>query len=556
MRLAAVLLLCMFLAEAAGAGTRAIYRDRNGPPLIIEFEGENRVRAQLSSDAYLLIEGDETIVVEERLTGPIAFRLRDIVAPRRADREHASTAPSSFQLSERGTVEIHGRVGRAFFGPPQTGREETPLLVVSGDPALAELGRVMRRVFADSHAYRSARYEWPEAADQDNAALSDKLSLGAPIAYYSTTLRSIEQVALPDERFESPVETETPRALEQRLAAESSEEGGTSRRDTIARAVYADGRLWLLNEGGQLSTLVENAPTRQPQALAARALDICVQDGSPLIVTGVGNGGERWEVLRWADEQWMPLRSVTRESDVFEGIACGEHGPLILTSARMVDLASDRDHSVRLSERLAPALVAANLHATADTLFLGIAAGEWGGGLRAIDRRTGQITVIERNATGDLCDGPLNTECDPVHGVVTMPWRRECVVAAVGLIHMLAHGRLVSVCPDGVEQILAVSDPESIDPEDPSVASDAGVGRYGSVAFFGLAARGQELIAAGHNGIHRLSAIGTTSYQPWPRFVEVDGILLSFALPDVVLVMTDINRRASVSGISPLLVVR
>jgi hypothetical protein len=43
---------------------------------------------------------------------------------------------------------------------------------------------------------------------------------------------------------------------------------------------------------------------------------------------------------------------------------------------------------------------------------------------------------------------------------------------------------------------------------------------------------------------------------PWPRFTEVDGILVSFALPDVVLVMTAINGRASLSGITPLMAVR
>jgi hypothetical protein len=68
--------------------------------------------------------------------------------------------------------------------------------------------------------------------------------------------------------------------------------------------------------------------------------------------------------------------------------------------------------------------------------------------------RTGAVKVSERNATGKLCGGPLNTDCDPVHAIVTEPWKPSCVVAAIGLIHIEPHGRLVEVCGDRVRRLL------------------------------------------------------------------------------------------------------
>jgi hypothetical protein len=94
------------------------------------------------------------------------------------------------------------------------------------------------------------------------------------------------------------------------------------------------------------------------------------------------------------------------------------------------------------------------------------------------------------------------------------------------------------------------------DPSNPREAAAAAKGSYGSVAFFGLAATDTALIAAGHNGLYRIDSTGAGTRRPWPRFTEVDGILVSFVLPDVVLVLTELNRRASVSGSAPLMAVR
>jgi len=35
------------------------------------------------------------------------------------------------------------------------------------------------------------------------------------------------------------------------------------------------------------------------------------------------------------------------------------------------------------------------------------------------------VSAIERNTSGELCGGPLNTECDPVNGIAAEPQKPE-----------------------------------------------------------------------------------------------------------------------------------
>jgi hypothetical protein len=182
--------------------------------------------------------------------------------------------------------------------------------------------------------------------------------------------------------------------------------------------------------------------------------------------------------------------------------------------------------------------------------FVGFNAGEWGGGLRRIDRRTGTVSTIERierDDPDDLCAGPLNTACDPVNGIVTSPWNSQCVVAAIGLVHFMAHGRIVEVCGTTVRTLYV----KSLD-ESPTKTGHGG----SSVAFFGLSRNGDALWAAGIDGVYDIKAKGIAVTRPMPEFKDVGGVYVNFDSPQMILVLTQINRRASISGSVPLMVLR
>jgi hypothetical protein len=188
-------------------------------------------------------------------------------------------------------------------------------------------------------------------------------------------------------------------------------------------------------------------------------------------------------------------------------------------------------------------------------------AGEWGGGLRRIDRRTGRVETIERNATGSLCGGPLNTGCDPVNGLAVVPWKPTCIAAAIGLVHFFPSGRIVEVCGRDVELLYEKglkSEPWNGNASQPKDASKpAADGEWiESVPFFGLASTTTTLVGAGGDGIYRIEAGGKVRTTPFPEWKNFDGIYASFEIPDFVIVLTQLNRRASVSGSAPLIVPR
>jgi hypothetical protein len=187
---------------------------------------------------------------------------------------------------------------------------------------------------------------------------------------------------------------------------------------------------------------------------------------------------------------------------------------------------------------------------TNDALFVGANAGEWGGGLRRIDRNNGQIVSVDRRSSTEICSGPLNTNCDPVNGIAAEPWKTNCVAVAIGLVHFMTSGRIVEVCGDDVQSLYEkpyVSEDEG--PQDGSETHD-------TVPFFGMVGSGGVLWTAGLDGIYRIDVTGVTRVSPLPKFKHADGIAVSFDVPHLVVVLSHISGKASVSGAEPMLVSR
>jgi hypothetical protein len=554
LRLVLILTLTLISAPAA-AGIRATYGAPRSAPKVIEIADNGDINADIAEGWHLIVLAGRAYIIQDRLTGPLVMRADDLAALLPSANPQGGSPASGSGLVQRGTAEVNGWTGQAYFFTHASGTDaETPAAVISSDPALNALGSAMRRVFAAQDLVGEIEWGWPPALARGDDALYALLDHGAPLRFGNDTLRTFEQVPIDAARFALPAEPESAEALRRRHAAEAQEDRDpNSRNRMISRAVFADERLWLLTDQGQLSSLAEGERTRRIHDLGAKVIDVCVRANMPIALTGERGDGESWTIWRWQAGSWRTARTIARRFDALVALSCGADEEMVLTSQRLIDL-TGRSRAVTLSEPLYPAQVRTVVHVTPEAAWVGINRGEWGGGLRRIDRRSGAVTIVERNGTGDLCDGPLNTACDPVNGIATIPWRPQCVAAAIGLIHMEAHGRIASICPDGVNQLFVAAD--AVDPSNAAEAEQAAKGGYGAVAFFGLAATQDALIAAGHNGLYRIDARGAGARQPWPRFTEVDGILVSFALPNLVLVMSELNRRASVSGVAPLMAVR
>ncbi|MBO0861577.1 MAG: hypothetical protein J2P21_24430 [Chloracidobacterium sp.] len=152
----------------------------------------------------------------------------------------------------------------------------------------------------------------------------------------------------------------------------------------ISRAVFASGRLWLLTDAGYLSSVAPGRKARMDAGLRKPALDICVSNGQLKALTCAKETCAEWSLRTWTDGRWSAGAAIPSLGDHVAAMNCGPGLDTVVTDQRLVNIAGGMSTSVALSERLETGVVT-SIHTTVDHVFVGINAGEWGGGLRSID---------------------------------------------------------------------------------------------------------------------------------------------------------------------------
>jgi hypothetical protein len=287
-----------------------------------------------------------------------------------------------------------------------------------------------------------------------------------------------------------------------------------------------------LQDDGSLASLKPEDSEAQPDRTPGKVLEICKSGGR---LTGLIEGQGKWSIQARSADGWSPVASVPTKGDTFAALNCKDDGvPItVVSDHRLVELTDGRIHSINLRQPMQEPLAMGTTLGTKDALWVGFNVGEWGGGLRRISRSDGTVQTIERNRSGELCGGPLNTACDPVNGIIAAPWNPACVVAAIGLVHMMAHGRIVEVCSNNVRRLYF----KPLDPQPPRNKLDEGE-PASTVAFFGLARSGNTWWAMGIDGLYRFDGTHEPELRPLPKFENKGGYWVSFDIPDLALVLT------------------
>ncbi len=214
-------------------------------------------------------------------------------------------------------------------------------------------------------------------------------------------------------------------------------------------------------------------------------------------------------------------------------------------SIRILSAGHDRWRVVELKGELRSGVqVSVATAANGGSIYVGMNMGEWGGGLQRADLETGVVTSVERRDTSRPCAGPLNRECDPVTGVIPDPANQDCVLAAVGLVHLgSSKGRILKVCGKTVTVVW-----------EKSAAGGMG-GREGMTeAVYGLVPSADGgYWAITWRALYRFRA-GETREYALPELRRASGVHLSHELPGVIVLRTDVNWAVSTSGYSPLVV--
>ena len=147
---------------------------------------------------------------------------------------------------------------------------------------------------------------------------------------------------------------------------------------------------------------------------------------------------------------------------------------------------------------------------------------------------------VERRDNG--CEGPLNSACNPVTAVIPDPTDGRCVIASIGLRHIVLElGRVLRVCGTSV-----------------SVISELPCARqppngHCSLGIFGLARDSTGFWTVSGGALYHFRGDTIDQHESIPKLQHRAGIAYSEAIPGLLIVSTDINWRKSVSGPTPLI---
>lgn len=320
--------------------------------------------------------------------------------------------------------------------------------------------------------------------------------------------------------------------------------------ERIAGGIVFEGKLWLRGVAGGLVSINLTNDSRQ-EHFQQGVRDI-KRLGDVLWVIRCPSPDTHEGILSvWRKDRFEDIAKYTfPDKDGPVALVGSASGPVVLSIQSIHIFSTDKKEwrKLRLKGKLRGSFQrTAGSPQNGNGVYVGFNTGEWGGGLQQVDVKTGHISNIERRETKELCAGPLNRACDPVTGVIPDPRNKDCVLASVGLVHMMSHGRILRICGKDVSLVFEKTD---------TVDGFNGHKVKITEAFFGLAASADGgFWGIASAGLYRFAADGTMKEEyPLPKLSTVSGIHLSRDLPGVVVVRTDANWAVSLSGYTPLLI--
>lgn len=318
-------------------------------------------------------------------------------------------------------------------------------------------------------------------------------------------------------------------------------------KNRIKKVAYHSERLWILGQFGTLLALDLKSGALKRVAPDALIYDMFVGANKEMyLLAGASWKAREMNVWKKEGEGWKRISSLERAGQE-SLIGLTEYdGRLLLLTAWNVYLQQPDGawRKVHLDSTLSP-YYQTPFAATGDGfIYVGFNFGEWGGGLKRINVKTGRVERIEKEEKrnkDDICAGPLNTACDPVTGLIRDPENPSCVLASIGLRHLvLNRGRLLRVCGKDVEPLSFDSTNEN----------------EGKAIFDLIPAKNGYWIVTGESIYHFVPGQKRERLKLPEKLRRVSGVLINDEIPGVIVVATDINWALSTSGYTPLIAVR
>jgi hypothetical protein len=313
-------------------------------------------------------------------------------------------------------------------------------------------------------------------------------------------------------------------------------------RSFLTRGVFAEGRLWVRSAGGAVYSLAPGDTAVRIEPLPEDALDLCTVEGKVVALTA---SAKAWTVRRhdasgWTDWTSFTVRAIPEPEQArgtrnrYLGVACGREEVTVAFSEQLVVVRKPGARVVRLSTSLAwhPMISTATVLTRGRELLVGLNRGEWGGQLWRVDPRSGSVVKV---AGID----------EPVHAISLIPGRPGCAAVAAGMMHFdMTTGALYEVCGGDVMPLVRRR-----------LKAGAQGNERNEVTFVGVGRVGDRLVGAGLDGLYTVRGDKVT-HEPYPKLKSLDGLEVSFDLPGIALVVTEMNRTHAMAWGVPMLVVR
>ncbi len=232
----------------------------------------------------------------------------------------------------------------------------------------------------------------------------------------------------------------------------------------IKEIAYHSSLLWILGADGNLFTLDLQSKQLNKIDFDGIVSDIEVNSGKDFYLLGQKkNSSSILQILKKDGDLWQEFPAIqlsknntTELTTRSTGITFYKEKPLVLTDKIIYSL-QDTGEWKSVNLKTTNKFYHQNkLTATDDGfIYSGLNNGEWGGGLQQIEITSGKVKTIEKIEKSKICGYPLDKGCDPVTDVIRDPENSSCVIAAIGLSHMLEHGRLLRVCGSKVSVVFS-----------------------------------------------------------------------------------------------------
>ncbi len=325
----------------------------------------------------------------------------------------------------------------------------------------------------------------------------------------------------------------------------ADDEGDPVIGERITKGIAASGRLWLLgrekafSDSGGLVSLGLTDSLRQVH-FRRGVIDV-VESGGKLWALRRGPQDRQFIVSVWGGSSFDDFSTVTVPKpaydwpDISSGTLLeGASLPSLLSGFAVYYLTPDRSWRVVKLKRGFGRADSSTITRSGKSAYLGFDAGEFGGKL------------IRADLTG-LSDEDEHVLQSNVTALIPDAINQDCVIVALGLVHMsISEGGILRVCNSDVTTLFERKLSYNFFSDNHTMME----------AFYSLAPSSKNgFWAASKHAIYHFNAAShQDSKYSFPKLEAVGGIHLSKAVPDLIVVRSDVHWANSVSGYTPILV--